>query len=770
MALCTETWIPGVNAPAFGRGKFHVLNEAGHQVVANLLTNMDRLPAELLNTVNCALLGRRSHSQVQHDSVIAVMCGVSRGTVRNWRDKLRKHGSGFSALGKTREVFVQGSYQSEEGPGECHVEPLIVDPPLPEGELPELPYDEMSESESADGDLQGWAEEPFSGNTLQQWQSHPNFALGMRMAELATMWYVHGWAQKHWPEFMAWAKHSFPDNSVGNINHSGRFVKEFLPALVGVTHSCVSSSLHEVLPALGVPSLVSRVIDVVSINGQSLLPTVYIYTNGSGEVSWALLGSPCLENLNECKDSAGQAAANGATETFFGFHKSPQMVRTVHQLEATYGFHRDDRALRVVSTIADQAIQGPGSIRFSEQERLIDNLPPDPLSEGICRFHIADGVGGAVDRAFGETITYDRMLRLIRRHFAWGTGKLIFRSVATKFENIAREFDKTAEQYNVKAASGDAKNQPMAAQRMRVNASKASAEASALRRAGWTTWRQPMAPKADGTRKVVWQTRSRVQFVYVYGLVYWGIQARMQQTLENIRQRHIKDGKTVTAETGLRTKEMRAWRSLGKSTLDIRLLVFNLGRADFRKKHLHAYAMAVQSSLRVVSIEQAIECSHSMMAAVGALIEVRGIMRLLQRLLFGLSLVASEDGHVIISNKEQLGNRTSVVPRSHTLWMTSKTLLAHRCWRRLPVLSQKLTEPDVPIRAAKCCGVPPECRAARVCCPLRRQVPPKCRPSAAPPKCSSKCCPLRRCAAEHRPSAACKLGSCCILFVLLPRR
>ena len=53
MALPTA-WIPGVNAPAFGRGKFHVLNEAGHQIVGNMLTNMDRVPAEVFINLHSA--------------------------------------------------------------------------------------------------------------------------------------------------------------------------------------------------------------------------------------------------------------------------------------------------------------------------------------------------------------------------------------------------------------------------------------------------------------------------------------------------------------------------------------------------------------------------------------------------------------------------------------------------------------------------------------------------------------------------------------------
>ena len=67
-----------------------------------------------------------------------------------------------------------------------------------------------------------------------------------------------------------------------------------------------------------------------------------------------------------------------------------------------------------------------------------------------------------------------------------------------------------------------------------------------------------------------------------FGLTYWGLQARMQQSLESARVARVTQGK-ITATTGLNTKEMKAWRSLGRAMLDIRVLVFNLGRVDYRK-------------------------------------------------------------------------------------------------------------------------------------------------------------------------------------------
>lgn len=71
-----------------------------------------------------------------------------------------------------------------------------------------------------------------------------------------------------------------------------------------------------------------------------------------------------------------------------------------------------------------------------------------------------------------------------------------------------------------------------------------------------------------------------------FGLTYWGLQARMQQCLESARVARVTKGKEVTAKTGVNTKEMKAWRSLGRAMLDIRVLIFNLGRVDYRKKNI----------------------------------------------------------------------------------------------------------------------------------------------------------------------------------------
>ena len=176
---------------------------------------------------------------------------------------------------------------------------------------------------------------------------------------------------------------------------------------MATAHTCVAGSLHSVLPATGLPSFVARIIDVVSIDGRSLLPTIYVYTNSQGHLAWALLGMPCLEYRQEETAIGVPETAIGvppATEPeWFGFHKAPQIVRSVHRVEAAHHIGKADRQLRVVVSMADQAIQGPGSAQFSREECKVAGRIEDPIEVGICRFHMSDCVGVAVDKQFAET-------------------------------------------------------------------------------------------------------------------------------------------------------------------------------------------------------------------------------------------------------------------------------------------------------------------------------------------------------------------------------
>jgi len=484
---------------------------------------------------------------------------------------------------------------------------------------------------------------------------------------------------------MLWARERFPHH-VGDLNHSVRFLNDFLPSLMAAAHTCTAASLHTVVPATGLPSLLCRVVDVVSINGRSLFPTIHIYTDAGGKLQWALSGCPCLEYVE--KEAIG---SNQGPGSIFGFHKAPQLVKAVHRVEDSLCIGRDDRAWRLVCTVADQAIQGKGSTQMSREEAAVDRLPEDPLAEGVCKFHIADGVGAHVDARFPETQIFDRMLRLVRRSFAFGTGDVILRSLANKFTDIATEYDRQASEHSLAAVEAEVQGKPLAAKRFRQKALFARREATALRQVRWTSWQKPRAPSADGTRKVVWQARSREMFFEIFGLVFWGIKARMQQTLEASQR-----GQLATSTAGSQTKEMRSWRSLGRALTDCRILVFNLGRVDFRRKNLASYAMRVQASLTVPGSvgEQPFTVCEDMFTAIGVLVEMRGVVLLMQRLCLGLALTLRR-GQLFIVNDRWLklhgpGCKSSLsMPK---LRLVCQTLLVHKCWRAFPGLSLRLPE------------------------------------------------------------------------------
>ena len=85
--------------------------------------------------------------------------------------------------------------------------------------------------------------------------------------------------------------------------------------------------------------------------------------------------------------------------------------------------------------------------------------------------------------------------------------------MADKFSSLAQMLDAQQEAFTQRVADAEARNQPLAAGRLAKRAQKCGAEAVALRRVGWAKWSRPRAPKADGTRNVVWNTQSTRQCV-----------------------------------------------------------------------------------------------------------------------------------------------------------------------------------------------------------------------------------------------------------------
>ena len=188
-------------------------------------------------------------------------------------------------------AFTPGKSHIKLAVGNSGTESAVGNPETDLTALPDtLPVvaDVAETSSESDCDLDSFVPK-LTRTRLEIWRGNSNFALGLRMAELATMWCVQGWQNDAVGQFANWLKHHAPD-LIGTLNHSTICVKGFEASLIQACHTGAASSLHTLMPAAGTPSFLSRIIDVVSINSASLLPTIHMHTTCGGKLSWVLLG------------------------------------------------------------------------------------------------------------------------------------------------------------------------------------------------------------------------------------------------------------------------------------------------------------------------------------------------------------------------------------------------------------------------------------------------------------------------------------------------
>ena len=154
---------------------------------------------------------------------------------------------------------------------------------------------------------------------------------------------------------------------------------------------------------------------------------------------------------------------------------------------------------------------------------------------------------------------------------------LILRATAKEFDRVAGLLAADAAKYGTQAAEAEAAGRPLAAEKYKVARAKAAAHAMAFHRAGWTEFRRPLAPRADGTRKVVWQSAARRRLFDIFALIYWGLKIRICEAKEAARIAAQRGGRRPASgghDVGNNSKQVRAWRALGRTLCDIQLLVF----------------------------------------------------------------------------------------------------------------------------------------------------------------------------------------------------
>ena len=116
----------------------------------------------------------------------------------------------------------------------------------------------------------------------------------------------------------------------------------------------------------------------------SLLPIIEIHIGPDGKMRYTLVGCPALGNINTQVAAAGGEGPNkksasasggnllpaigGTVPSMSRFHSAEQLVRMAQAVENSLWLKPPGRRHRLAMTMADGAIQGPGSVGFEGEE------------------------------------------------------------------------------------------------------------------------------------------------------------------------------------------------------------------------------------------------------------------------------------------------------------------------------------------------------------------------------------------------------------------
>jgi hypothetical protein len=221
-------WVLGENIPALTKGGprgGQTLNAAGWQFFGNCVTNAGKLPDELRRLVFASLTGSKPVAHVDPVTFVSSVGGVSRKTARSWFHALNERGWASAFTCKDAHGTTPGTTVAVEPNGASRLLEAAVGTPDALAELPAvLPsvvVDTESDDEGLDSYLNSGPRELKPCSHVAKWRQHENYAVGMRLAELATMWLVHGWQKDAFSKFTWWLSQQAP-NIIGNLHHTKR--------------------------------------------------------------------------------------------------------------------------------------------------------------------------------------------------------------------------------------------------------------------------------------------------------------------------------------------------------------------------------------------------------------------------------------------------------------------------------------------------------------------------------------------------------------------
>ena len=190
---------------------------------------------------------------------------------------------------------------------------------------------------------------------------------------------------------------------------SFHWVVELSTSLSNTSLSHVAASIHSMVPALGIPSDLVRIIDRVTFGaGVSTLPIIFVHTSHAGKLVRSIVGCPSRGSGPAAGSEGGiQLASGSQPKDIFRAHVAPKLVEVVHWCQTRMHVYRDDRVLRLAMAMADGAIQGPGSAQFEEHEAVVDRRNRRHV-DACHLFHRLDNAGNLTDREFEVDALFGR--------------------------------------------------------------------------------------------------------------------------------------------------------------------------------------------------------------------------------------------------------------------------------------------------------------------------------------------------------------------------
>ena len=193
-------WDPGHNIPAISRGA-NAGERGGQQLCSatmhmfgNVLTNCSRLSTVYVGTI-CAEFGCPSDRRADAVTLTAWLCGMNVKTARGWKTKLDATGWQVAqnkcgpAVGGNNIAAAAGANNIVAAEGANHR--TVLADSIEEVELPAV--------SDSDDEVAKFLDEPPSRTIpvrlLEKWQCHPQYRIGMNMAEVATCWLTNSWSK-----------------------------------------------------------------------------------------------------------------------------------------------------------------------------------------------------------------------------------------------------------------------------------------------------------------------------------------------------------------------------------------------------------------------------------------------------------------------------------------------------------------------------------------------------------------------------------------------